>query len=63
MDDDVGVVGNDDHLATQLRLLQLTHEKIIDQGVVEVILRLVEDNRLATMSENEGQKGGRLLSR
>jgi hypothetical protein len=63
VDDDVGVVRDDDDLPPLLVLSELLDDQVVDQGVVEVVLGLVEDDRLVTVREQEGEDRSSLLTR
>src|SRR5215203_2528611 len=62
--DDIRVVSHDDHLPPLLALPQLLHDEVVDEMVVEIILGLVEHERLVAVGKEERQDcGGTLTGR
>jgi len=51
VNDDVGIVSHDDDLPSSLVLLHLPHDEVVDQMVVEIVLRLIEHQRLVAMGK------------
>ena len=62
VDHDVRIVSHHDDLSPALVLTDLSHDQVMDDMVVEVVLGLVEYDGLVPVREEEGEDGGRLLS-
>ena len=61
INDNVGVVRDDQNLSFLLDLSQLGYDQVIDQVVVEVVFRLVKHERFIAIRKDEGQKRSSLL--
>ena len=62
MDYDIGIVGDDDDLPLCLLFPQSPDQQLVDQRVVQVIFRLVQNDRLNAVPQDKGQQGRGLLT-
>ena len=62
IDDDVRVVGRDDHLPRPFAFSQLRDNEVRNQPVVEIVLWLIENDGLLAVRQQERQHGGGLLT-
>lgn len=60
--DDVRVVGHHDDLSRLLALAQLLDQQLVDERVIEVVLGLVQDDRLGPVAEDEREECSGLLA-
>src|SRR5690606_12576330 len=61
-DGDVRVVGRDDELSLLLRIPEPPDDVLVDESVVEVVLRLIDDERVVVVQEQQEQDRRALLA-
>jgi hypothetical protein len=59
---DIRIVGDDDDLPVRLLLPQPSDEQLIDECVVQIIFRLIQNDRLDAVTQYESKQGRSLLA-
>ena len=59
---DVRVMGHKDDLASAFDRLECSHDGLEDEGVIEVVFRLIDQERALTLGQQDGEDGGASLA-